>query len=116
MSHNGWSNYETWNAKLWLDNDEGSYHLYREMAQKCWTESEGDIDDAASRLSDRLETWCTENEPSLSGMYSDLLIASLQAIDWLEIADSILTDEDLEPFEDEEDEAVTTTGETDARK
>ena len=25
--YNGWSNYETWNFKLWLDNDE-SVHNY----------------------------------------------------------------------------------------
>ena len=27
--YNGWSNYETWNFKLWLDNDEESYNLKR---------------------------------------------------------------------------------------
>ena len=26
MTYNGWSNYETWAAKLWMDNDEGAYH------------------------------------------------------------------------------------------
>ncbi len=26
--YNGWSNYETWNVKLWMDNDEGSYNYW----------------------------------------------------------------------------------------
>ena len=25
MSYNGWTNYETWNVALWMDNDETSY-------------------------------------------------------------------------------------------
>ena len=40
MSYNGWTNYETWNVALWMDNDETSYQYaliakdydhYREM-------------------------------------------------------------------------------------
>lgn len=25
MAYNGWTNRETWNAELWVDNDEGCY-------------------------------------------------------------------------------------------
>ena len=34
MAYNGWSNYETWAAKLWMDNEEGAYNLYRDKAQR----------------------------------------------------------------------------------
>ena len=29
MSYNGWTNYETWNVALWMDNDEPTYHIAR---------------------------------------------------------------------------------------
>lgn len=31
ISYNGWSNYETWNVALWLQNDAGLYYLCRDM-------------------------------------------------------------------------------------
>ena len=29
-TYNGWSNWETWCANLWLENDEGTYDMVRE--------------------------------------------------------------------------------------
>ena len=31
-TYNGWSNYETWNVALWMDNDYGNYLKARESA------------------------------------------------------------------------------------
>ena len=30
QGYNGWSNYETWNVALWMQNDEGLYNLAAE--------------------------------------------------------------------------------------
>lgn len=44
-TYNGWTNYETWNAYLWLGNDEGLYHLARETV-----EAGGDYDTLVETL------------------------------------------------------------------
>ena len=34
-TYNGWSNYETWNVALWIGNDEGLYHMAKDIARRC---------------------------------------------------------------------------------
>jgi len=44
ISYNGWENYETWNVALWINNEEGLYHL----AQEC-----GGYEDFVNSLYDK---------------------------------------------------------------
>lgn len=37
MSHNGWTNYETWNLSLWIENDEPLYRARNEFVARADT-------------------------------------------------------------------------------
>jgi hypothetical protein len=77
--YNGWVNYETWVVKLWLDNDQGLYEMVREWSI--------DITDT-HELGDRIEEELKGFTPA-TGVYADLLNASMSKVDWYEIAEAI---------------------------
>jgi hypothetical protein len=106
--YNGWTNYETWNVKLWMDNDEGSYRYYGEIAQECYDAAEsGDTFtrdeqatlDLSDRLKDEYETsmndWLEESKRSAS-MWADLLGAAMSEVNWHEIAEHLIDDVEKE--------------------
>ena len=49
-TYNGWKNYETWNVKLWIDNEEGSYRYWEEVAGEIWEEVERDRDEFCGKM------------------------------------------------------------------
>ena len=94
MAYNGWKNYETWNVKLWLDNEEGTQEL-----QNAWAHDVQNNHRPISDLADIIKDFIEENNPLLgeASLYSDILSAALGDVDWYEIAEHILND-----YEDED--------------
>ena len=88
--YQGWTNYQTWAVKLWLDNDQGSQELQVEMAKesKKADEAEWKID-LADMLKQLIEDGAPEFEAS---MYSDLLNNALEEINYYEIAEAIINE------------------------
>ena len=77
-TYNGWTNYETWNVALWIDNEQGTYWEARDMARQSRT---------AGALAQSLKDWITDMAPDLgASMFADLLGAALSEVDWYEIA------------------------------
>ena len=74
--HNGWTNWETWNVALWLQNDSPSVLAWA-------TEAAEDNPDALQGFveSDYLS--------ELSGLASDLVTNALAGVNWAEIADAL---------------------------
>ncbi len=116
-TYNGWTNYETWNVKLWMDNEEGSYRHCQRMAETAWEDAEADQTftrleraqiDLADALKDEYEEamhdWLDESGKS-GTVWADLLGAALSEVDWREIATSMLEDVDkTEEAEEDDDE------------
>lgn len=95
MTYNGWSNYETWAVKLWMDNEEWS--------QRYWAAEAEQYRDNPSGLADAIRGEHEDGAPELGGtVFADLLNAALGEVDWFEIAESLIGD--LEPEDDEGDD------------
>ena len=95
--YNGWTNYETWAYKLWMDNDRGEYDYWREETQGAWARARAEDHFTRSQaaryvLAEHLKSYAEDNQPPVDGAYGDLLSASIDRIDWPEIAHSLLDD------------------------
>lgn len=92
--YNGWTNYETWNVKLWIDNDQGEQEFWQERAEGCIANTDDD-GDAIAALSNELEAAYDELYEQQSmppGPLSDILRAALSEVNWHEIASHMVED------------------------
>lgn len=107
-TYNGWTNYETWVCKLWIDNDQGSQEYWAEVAQDCCaaaTEAASDPNDgddmrseAISAVAERLQSEHDDAQGAqvgVTGVFVDLLNAAMGRIDWHDIAESMIDDADV---------------------
>lgn len=86
--YNGWTNYETWLVNLWLDNG-GSGEHWREYTEEHVGDG-AERDDAVDHIADQIKAEhdeaLAEIIPEGSGVFQDLLSASLREVNWHEIA------------------------------
>ena len=105
-AYNGWTNYETWCVHLWLTNEEGSYRYWMEEArrhvaeapdQMCARDWDYTIPKAASyTLSEQLAYELEHAEIlKAASMYTDLLVAALESVEWREIAEAFVSEVDV---------------------
>jgi hypothetical protein len=98
----GWTSYETWCIALWIDNEQHSYHFWREQAERCHDDcileaipgkcaKEIQID-AGIRLADKLTEYFADVNPLSRnpGPFADLVSAALSEVNWFEIATHLL--------------------------
>lgn len=81
--YNGWTNYETWNVKLWIDNDEDAHNNIRNIAMTI---------ENAYALSLEIKKEIEDNNPLIkeASMYSDMLTSSLKMVNWIELAKAFM--------------------------
>lgn len=95
--YQGWTNYETWNVALWIDNDRGAYDMAWEWAADAWEAAEKPEgyhhsltrgDHARRILADQIQELVEDGNPLASdaSMYSDMLAAAISEVNWSEIA------------------------------
>ncbi len=101
-TYNGWTNYETWLVKLWMDNSEGDSCYWQEEAivtfrdcvpSKWNTQAQQARINLAETLKDRHEQACHEALPEdmHASFIMDLLNGALSEVNWHEISESLLT-------------------------
>lgn len=83
QTQTGWCNKETWLMSMWLNNE---YESYVEMERLKALHS-FDIDDLAVAIREWVqEAFSSQTMPA--GMWSDLVNASLNRVNWHQIAES----------------------------
>lgn len=106
MNYDGWTNYETWAVKLWLDNKHGSYldmteratELYREATEDSADMTADELADAelsaASDMADYVQSTLGEDNPlaDQASVFTDLLNAALAKVNYREIGESYIND------------------------
>ncbi len=111
-TYNGWSNYETWNVALWIDNSDDQ-QFFSERAQEIYdaatpssinTREQAATYDLMGEIKDRFENGAQDLLDAAhqsSSVWADLLGAALSEVDWQEIAEHFIGEVDKAEEEEE---------------
>ena len=92
--YNGWTNYPTWNGKLWIDNEEAEYRFWlNESRAAIAMQDEGPrkLERAAQALAQELQGQHEESTRITrmqTGWQQDCLGWALGEVNWFEIAEA----------------------------
>jgi len=90
--YNGWTNYETWNLNLWLDNDREWYRAVNDKAVGLVNDAltkKQEIEILRSFIIDLVQ----DEEPKIDAcFYSDILNASIREVNFWEISTNIINE------------------------
>jgi hypothetical protein len=97
--YNGWTNYETWLVKLWMDNEQSEYEYWQSLASEWVMEADENTDmmDVTYAFADSIKEYHMDRiedklDGKLVGFIADLLNASMNEVNWYEIAEHLLED------------------------
>lgn len=79
--YKGWSNFPTWDIKVWIDNNDGLCRRYTRAAKNI-----GEPGALALMLKEEFK----HGRPDAWGPYGELMAWALELVNWHEIAESIL--------------------------
>ena len=87
--YNGWTNWETWSFKLWLDNSEDSYKAIMYLAEEV-SERANAKNDLAKELESLANDLLEESVVFETGFFNDICNSAIKLVDFYEIAESYL--------------------------
>ena len=88
-NYNGWTNWETWNFKLWLDNSEDSYKAVMYIAEELYGR-DNDKNDLAKELESLANELCEETLRFETGFFADICNSAIKEVNFYEIAEAYL--------------------------
>ena len=107
-TYNGWTNYETWNAALWLGNGEGSSRYCDDLAQESYDNAEAcdtftRMENATFSLADSIkDIFDSDERLPETGWMADAVNTYISEVNWHEIAEHYMENVEQEQEETQE--------------